>query len=82
MGNRLSRAATQTSPFFPEVTKADANLADGACRALLVGVAGTLNLMDAEGNIRANVPVQAGYNPLSVKQVRTGGTATGIFALY
>lgn len=63
-------------------TKADADMADGVCRALLVGAAGTANLMDAAGNIRANVPLQAGYNPLSCRQVRTGGTASDIWALY
>jgi hypothetical protein len=67
---------------FPPVTKADADLPDGVCRALLVGIPGTANLMDAEGNIRADVPLQLGYNPLAVKQVRTGGSASNIWALY
>jgi ABC-type uncharacterized transport system permease subunit len=72
--------------FSPErifsVTKADADLPNGTCAGLLVGTAGTLNVMDASGAIVANVPVQAGYNPIRVKQVRAGGTATSIFALY
>jgi hypothetical protein len=80
--HRNSRTATHTSSYFPAVTKADANLPDGICRALLVGTAGTANLMDAGGNTRTSVPLQAGYNPLSCKQVRTGGTAADIFALY
>jgi hypothetical protein len=67
---------------FVLVTKADANLAAGACRALLVGTAGTANLMQQDGTIRTDVPLQAGYNPLSVLQVRTGGTASDIWALY
>lgn len=74
----------QSSPAkrFEPVTKADADLAGGPCDALLVGTAGTANLMDADGNVRANVPLQQGYNPLSCKQVRAGGTASDIWALY
>jgi hypothetical protein len=65
------------------VTKADADLpAPGVTRALLVGTAGTANLKDAAGNTLANVPLQQGYNPLRVMQVRTGGTASDIWALY
>jgi hypothetical protein len=64
------------------VTKADSNLPAGECRALLVGTAGTANLMDATGEILANVPLQQGYNPLKVLQVRTGGDADDIWALY
>lgn len=82
MGHRVARESTATSGFFPAVTKADADLPDGICRALLVGTAGTANLQDAEGNVRANVPLQAGFNWLSCRQVRTGGTAADIWALY
>jgi hypothetical protein len=64
------------------VTKADADLPRGICRGLLVGTAGTANLMDAAGNIQANVPLQVGYNPLQARQVRTSGTADNIWALY
>lgn len=64
------------------VTKANADLPDGPAKSLLVGTAGTLNIMDYYGTVVANVPVQQGYNPIRVKQVRTGGTATDIFALY
>ncbi len=64
------------------VTKADANLPDGRCRALLVGTAGTANLGEFDGTVRANVPLQQGYNPLAVSQVRTGGTAADIWAIY
>lgn len=64
------------------VAKADGDLPGGIAKALLVGMGGTANLMDAEGNLAANVPLQAGYNPLRVRQVRTGGTAMDIWALY
>jgi hypothetical protein len=67
---------------FVPVTKADADLAGGTCRGLLVGTAGTANLQTAAGVTRANVPLQQGYNPIVCKQVRTGGTAADIWALY
>jgi hypothetical protein len=73
---------TRPTGKIREVTKADSNLPEGECRALLVGTAGTANLMDATGQILADVPLQAGYNPLKVVQVRTGGTSDDIWALY
>jgi hypothetical protein len=73
---------TQPARAYVPVTKADANLPDGKCRGLLVGTAGTANLMDETGATRTNVPLQAGYNPIVCKQVRTGGTADNIWALY
>lgn len=73
---------TKPSTRFVLVTKANADLPQGPCRALLVGTAGTANLMDAEGNTVSDVPLQQGYNPLSVSQVRLGGTADNIWALY
>lgn len=73
---------TRPAGMIREVTKADANLPDGACRGLLVGTAGTANLMDATGEVLADVPLQAGYNPIQVLQVRTSGTADDIWALY
>lgn len=65
-----------------KVTKADDNLPGGICRGLLCGTAGTANLKDAAGNTLANYPLQQGYNPLSVQQVRINGTADDIWALY
>lgn len=73
------------SPAFEvaKVTKDDgSDLPDGACRALLVGTAGTANIVDAAGNDLANVPLQAGYNPIRVARVKLGGTADDIWALY
>lgn len=64
------------------VTKADADLPGGTCRALLVGTAGTGNIQDAEGTTHASVPLQQGYNPIQCKQVRTSGTASDIWAIY
>ena len=80
----IHRSANDTvsAHRFVPVTKADANLPDGVTKGLLVGTAGTANLMQFDGTTRANVPLQQGYNPLQVLQVRTGGTATDIWALY
>lgn len=65
------------------VTKDDNNdLPEGICRALLVGVEGTLTLVTPDGREVSDVPVVQGYNPLFVKRVKTGGTADNIFALY
>lgn len=78
------RTADATAPasVYDPVTKADADLPGGITRGLLVGSSGTANLMQPDGTVRADVPLQQGYNPLQVRQVRTGGTATNIWALY
>lgn len=75
-------AASAPAGAVVPVTKADAALPDGECRSLLVGTAGTANITDGNGVNRANVPLQAGYNPIVCQQVRTGGTASDIWALY
>lgn len=64
------------------VTLANAPLPGGVCRGLLVGTAGTANIIDGAGNSLTNVPLQQGYNPIQVRQVGTGGTAANIWALY
>lgn len=77
----LARSDDTARAVVP-VSKADGDLPSGTARALLVGTAGTANIMDFDGEIRTNVPLQAGYNPIACKQVRTGGTADNIWALY
>ena len=72
---------TEPAEEFAPVTKADSDLAGGLTRGLLVGTAGTANLMQLDGTVRTDVPLQQGYNPLAVRQVRTGGTADDIWAL-
>lgn len=81
MAQQYSSDSAPARTFVP-VTKADEDLTGGTCRGLLVGTAGTANLMQQDGTIRTNVPLQAGYNPLSVLQIRLGGTAADIWALY
>lgn len=79
-----SFAASPSAPAarFVPVVKADAELPGGTCKALLVGTAGSANLVDAEGIARASVPLQQGYNPLRCRSVATGGSAADIWALY
>lgn len=67
---------------FIKATKANAAFANGPCRGLWVGTAGTANLLDGQGEIRADVPLKAGLFPCVVQQVRTGGTADDIWLIY
>lgn len=67
---------------YRPITKADADLPAGVCRSLLVGIPGTANLMQPDGTVRSNVPLQQGYNPLVVRAVMLGGTADDIWAIY
>lgn len=66
----------------PVVKSDTADLPGGTCRALLVGIAGTANFVDASGATLIGVPLQQGYNPIGVTRVTTGGTAGDIWALY
>jgi hypothetical protein len=68
--------------YVPVVKSDTVDFVEGPCKTLLVGTAGTANLVEADGTVRANVPLQAGYNPLSAKRVNTGGTASDIWAIY
>ena len=72
---------TPLTSFVP-VTKADVNLPAGVCRGLWVGVAGTANLMQDDGQVRTNFPLKEGVFPCAVRQVRLGGSADEIWALY
>lgn len=64
------------------VTKADADLPNGKCRALWVGTGGTVNIRTVAEQDRDNFPVFPGMNQISVIRVRPGGTATDIWAIY
>lgn len=67
---------------WAKVTKSNSTTYSGV-RALLVGVGGSANLTDSNGNDTDDVPLQFGYNPLyGVTKVRTGGTADDIWVLY
>lgn len=75
----LNSPASRIEPVTPDD---DNDLAGGVCRALLVGTSGTANLIDASGSERTGVPLQQGFNPIGTRRIKTGGTATNIWALY
>jgi hypothetical protein len=75
----LSAPAARIVPITPDD---DADLPDGTCRALLVGTAGAVDLIDASGSERTAVPLQQGFNPIGVQRVKTGGSANNLWALY
>jgi len=79
---RYGDASSAPADMVVPVTKADAALPNGPCRCLLVGEAGTANIRDASGTVREDVPLQQGYNPIVCLEVRTGGSASDIWALY
>ena len=68
--------------YLPVAPNDSSDLPGGVCVALLVGTAGSANLIDMTGSTRTAVPLQAGYNPIRAKRVMTGGTASNIWALY
>lgn len=82
MSNPRFEGLSSPAVSIVPVTKANAALPNGQCRALLVGTAGTANIHDGTGTLRENVPLQVGYNPIRCRQVRTGGTADNIWAIY
>src|SRR5262249_33839492 len=75
----LNAPASRLAPITPDD---DSDLPGGPCRALLVGSAGTANLVDASGAECAGVPLQQGYNPIGVRRIKTGGSAGNLWALY
>lgn len=80
--SRYGDASVAPAASIVPVVKADADLPDGPCRCLLVGTPGTANIVDGSGVSRANVPLQQGYNPIICQQVKVGGTALDIWAIY
>lgn len=75
----------RVSGIWRKLTKASTDIprvGGLAVRALYVGTAGTANLMGGDGEIATDFPLQAGMNAIRPRQVRTGGTADDIWALY
>lgn len=81
MSNSYAEQIVAASKFVP-IVKADADLTNGPARALWVGTSGTANLTEIDGTERSLVPLQVGLFPCKVLQVRTGGSADNIWALY
>ena len=84
--SRQSLSATSPGTSLVFLTASDTvDLAGGACRGLLVGTAGTARVITEHGEDTGAVnlvPLQAGYNPISIKRWYTGGTAANIWAIY
>lgn len=70
-------AAAPAEQYGPITEGADFPV--GTARFLLVGTAGTATLVREDGTEVADVPLQAGVNPLVCKQVKTLGTAAAVF---
>jgi len=79
-GYKKFQAGTDVATTASAVTKSDSTVVNA--RALWIGTAGTLNLVDLDGNTLTSFPVQAGLLPLAVQKVKTGGTASDIWAFY
>lgn len=76
---------TQSSDYYVAHTLADTALANGVCRAILCNGAGVVDLTQPDGTVRANFPLQEGYNPIRasvIDEPTTGTAATGVWALY
>ena len=74
--NRVLAPADDVVPLF------EGSGAFPATRSILVGTPGTLNVVMANGAIRNGVPVQAGMNPLRIKQLLDGGTADDVWGVF
>lgn len=61
----------------------DSDLPAGTTRAIHVGTAGTLTVMDMSGNVATLASLDAQYHPVRVCRIlATGTTATNIVAMY
>lgn len=81
----LQHGTSSVSPAkaLRKVTSAIAgDLPEGPARGLLVGTAGTATFNDGTRTTCTNVPLQQGYNPLSVSGGLTLGTADDVWLLY
>lgn len=79
------RNVTEPADLYVTVTPGSGDLANGLCRAILCSADGALNLTDKWGNVRTNIPVQKGYNPLRAKVINnpsSGSAPATVVALY
>lgn len=71
----------EPSDWYLPVAPGSGQIAAGKlCRAILCSEDGALNLTDASGSVRANIPVQKGYNPLQASVINnpSAGSAPGV----
>lgn len=82
INTRYGPSSAPLADYVP-ITAGAGDLADGPCRAILVTVAGTVNLTTADDVNRDGIHLAAGiWHPIVAKKIRAGGTATGIIAGY
>lgn len=69
-------------PFTSVKVVTPSDVADNCVgyRGLWVGTAGTANFTTADGDEVTDFPLQVGYNPLLITRLKTGGTASDIWA--
>lgn len=81
-----NEAASDPADDYVPVAPSATLLAGGECKAILCSADGALNLTSRiGGTVRANIPVQKGYNPLRATVINTPtvGTAPAtVIALY
>tara|TARA_R110000822_G_scaffold95630_1_gene218429 strand:+ start:2980 stop:3225 length:246 start_codon:yes stop_codon:yes gene_type:complete len=78
------QTSTHSAGAIRAITPADAtDLPLQGCRAIHVGVAGNISIVDLGGITTVITDVAAGILPVQAKGVNaTGTTATGLIALY
>ena len=74
-----SKAIISAKDIIP-LTKGGGEFA--TTRAVLVGTAGTLNIVTAAGNTRNDVPFLQGMVPLRIKELLAGGSADDVWGVY
>ena len=80
---RAQSGIGSSSTLLPVTPSDDADLPNGMPRAIHVGAAGSVAVMDIHGTIVTLVSLDGQYHPVKVRRVlATGTTATGIVALY
>ena len=82
---RMPSNTSEPSEFYVPVTPGGTALAGGLCRAIVCNEAGALNLTDASGAVRQNIPVQAGLNPFRASVINapsSGSAPSVVVALY
>jgi hypothetical protein len=71
----------ESSGNIVAITKSDTTILD-EMKAIWCGTAGTANLVTRADQTLTDFPLVKGLNQIKVKQVKTGGGASDLWALY
>lgn len=63
------------------VTPGPSGLTEGPCRALLLDAADTVTIVTMAGR-EVSLPLQAGFNPIMCRAVKSVSGAANVYALY